>query len=360
MPPPDLSLVLAQMAIAGLGVTCLRALARVCDGLDNASDYRTRNSAAQIAFAFRSLFNLPETMALIRGMNGEEPYWRRVLEYCVDGGLQAMLDEYVHMLRESLGLFRLEASRKAYELAEATIQALTLRTPSLGVDEVIPDEVRGSVTLQRQRMRARFSLRFGEEETEDGKTVTRADQVRTAFNSPFWPFVLATTSVGQEGLDFHPYCHAVVHWNLPANPVDLEQREGRVHRYKGHAVRKNLALRYGGTVLGQEVTDPWEALFRAGVEGRGAEDSDLVPYWVYSLDNGAKIERHVPAFPLSRDSERLEALRRSLAVYRMVFGQPRQEDLIAYLLRCLPESEVPAVARQLRIDLSSPKRDVRQ
>ena len=38
-------------------------------------------------------------------------------------------------------------------------------------------------------------------------------------NSPFWPFVLATTSVGQEGLDFQQYCHAVVHWNLPSNPV---------------------------------------------------------------------------------------------------------------------------------------------
>ena len=44
-----------------------------------------------------------------------------------------------------------------------------------------------------------------------------------------------STSIGQEGLDFHTYCHAVVHWNLPSNPVDMEQREGRVHRYKGHA-----------------------------------------------------------------------------------------------------------------------------
>lgn len=30
---------------------------------------------------------------------------------------------------------------------------------------------------------------------------------RTAFNSPFWPFVLASTDVGQEGLDFHSYTH---------------------------------------------------------------------------------------------------------------------------------------------------------
>ena len=35
---------------------------------------------------------------------------------------------------------------------------------------------------------------------------------------PYWPFVLVSTSVGQEGLDFHPYCHVVVHWNLPKQP----------------------------------------------------------------------------------------------------------------------------------------------
>ena len=33
--------------------------------------------------------------------------------------------------------------------------------------------------------------------------------MREAFNSPFWPFILATTSVGQEGLDFHLYCRDI-------------------------------------------------------------------------------------------------------------------------------------------------------
>jgi len=75
--------------------------------------------------------------------------------------------------------------------------------------------------------------------------VARADAVREAFNSPFRPFILASTTIEQEGLDFHTWCHAVVHWNLPANPVDLEQREGRVHRYKGHAVRRNVTSHLG-------------------------------------------------------------------------------------------------------------------
>ncbi|MDM5326796.1 hypothetical protein [Neobacillus sp. CF12] len=38
--------------------------------------------------------------------------------------------------------------------------------------------------------------------------------------------------MGQEGLDFHYYCRKIVHWNLPSNPIDLEQREGRITQYK--------------------------------------------------------------------------------------------------------------------------------
>jgi helicase-like protein len=184
--------------------------------------------------------------------------------------------------------------------------------------------------------------------------ITRASQVRQAFNSPFWPFVLATTSIGQEGLDFHTYCHAVVHWNLPANPVDLEQREGRVHRYKGHAVRKNLAKRYSLSEVGGLRGDPWEQIFAAGKRDRPAGASDLVPFWVYTTEDGARIERHVPALPLSRDRERIDVLRRSLAAYRMVFGQARQEDLLAYLLSELPEREVSRLSRALRVNLEPP------
>ena len=152
--------------------------------------------------------------------------------------------------------------------------------------------------------------------------------------SPFWPFVLATTSVGQEGLDFHWYCHSVVHWNLPSNPVDLEQREGRVNRYKGHAIRKNIAKKYGSMLQGGIEGDPWAAMFAAAEEEALSKDRGLVPYWIFEdegIENPAKIERRVPNLPLSRDKNKLEALKRSLVLYRMVFGQPRQEDLLKYL-----------------------------
>src|SRR5207249_4343036 len=120
------------------------------------------------------------------------------------------------------GLKRAEPAEVAAGVAEAVRQALRVRTSSLGVTDVRPDAAQGKVAVGDGHLRGRFAMRLGDDKDEGGE-VTRADQVRDAFNSPFWPFVLATTSVGQEGLDFHPYCHAVVHWNLPANPVDLER-----------------------------------------------------------------------------------------------------------------------------------------
>jgi hypothetical protein len=204
-------------------------------------------------------------------------------------------------------------------------------------------------------MRARFAMRFGDEKNEGGIEPTRADRVRSAFNSPFWPFVLSTTSIGQEGLDFHNYCHAVVHWNLPTNPVDLEQREGRVHRYKGHAVRKNLAHSYTLPQLVSKMgieTDLWKVLFQSAREDRKENTNDLSPYWVYSIEGGAKIERHVPFLPLSRDQLDLEALQRSLTIYRMVFGQNRQEDLLMYLSKNYSPEKLEKIMDELRIDLS--------
>ena len=73
------------------------------------------------------------------------------------------------------------------------------------------------------RMRSGYAAGFYDTRGE-GKSLQRKENLRLAFNSPFRPFVLATTSIGQEGLDFHYYCRKIAHWNLPSNPVALEQQ----------------------------------------------------------------------------------------------------------------------------------------
>jgi hypothetical protein len=291
------------------------------------------------------------------------PYWEKVLRYCFDGNLQAVMDEYVHVLHESLGLIGHDPAESAGKLSETVCKALSLRAPTLRFDEVVLGGKRHP-TMERRGIRCRYALRFGDAQSADYEGRTRDVDVRIAFNSPFRPFVLATTSIGQEGLDFHLYCHRVVHWNLPSNPVDLEQREGRVHRYKGHVIRRNLACRYGLAGVGECGTpvDPWHRLFEQAVEDRKArrpEANDLVPFWICEVDEPGerafRIERKIPVLPLSREIGRMEQLKRSLVAYRSVIGQPRQQELLEFLSAHLSEDEIEEFVERVAIDLSPPK-----
>ena len=194
-----------------------------------------------------------------------------------------------------------------------------------------------------------LALRFGQAMNDEKKLLSQ-DAVREAFNSPFRPFVLASTSVGEEGLDFHPWCHRLVHWNLPGNPVDLEQREGRVHRFKGHALRRNVAHAHAADALRawRPGADVWAQMFaNADAAARERADSDLVPFWL--APGPYRILRHVPLLPFTKEVSAFERLKRQLAAYRVVFGQPRQEEL----LRLLDGADVEQLRRWV-IDLRPP------
>jgi len=63
----------------------------------------------------------------------------------------------------------------------------------------------------------------------------------------------------------------------------------------------------------------------AGEAARAEGESDLIPFWIAPGD--FRVQRHVPLLPYSREVEAIKRLRRQLAAYRVVFGQPRQEEL---------------------------------
>ena len=186
------------------------------------------------------------------------------------------------------------------------------------------------------RMRTNIAEAFMDAKSRStGDAVVSRTNLREAFNSPFRPFVLVSTSVGQEGLDFHKYCRKVCHWNLPSNPIDLEQREGRVNRYQGLSVRQSIAARYGnmGFVDGRI----WQRLFSVA-EGEelaaasGQEGSGLLPYWgVTKGDALVPVERYAYLYPFSRDVALYESLVNQVYRYRMVIGQPDQEELLRHL-----------------------------
>ncbi|HAY20640.1 MAG TPA: helicase, partial [Desulfobacterales bacterium] len=350
--PKDLPRVMAQLALAGPGNCALRALRRVAPELPP-DDPTILSAAAQIAEGLRTLFNLPETICLLRG-EGDETYWRLTLRYGLEGNLQSLLDEQVHILLDSLGLAFQSPQERVKAIGQSLAGALSLRTARVSIDEIIIGN--NGLHFDPFNCRVRFALRFGDLKDDNDAILARAEIVREAFNSPFRPFILASTSIGQEGLDFHNWCHTVMHWNLPANPVDLEQREGRVHRYKGHAIRKKIAKKFGLTALNEwdRQGDPWAFLFQKATANRPRGSSDLVPFWIFELEDGAHIERWVPLLPFSREVQQLERLKRSLALYRLVFGQPRQEDLLAHLTERVSPEQAEGLAHAWRISLAPP------
>ena len=269
-------------------------------------------------------------------------YWRKVARYCIDGGLRAVLDEYIHHLAGDSGS-NPTTDEGLVSLALTARRAITLRESVYRATDIDHFDDRGIA------FPSRYALRFGS--TQRSHEEARLPEVRAAFNSPFWPFFLATTSIGQEGVDFHWWCHSIVHWNLPGNPVDFEQREGKVDRYKGHAMPKNVATAHRSEALTTGITDPWGAAFEAATADDDHDSNSLSPFWIYPGDT--RIQRQLMTLPLSRDQDRWDQLQESLALYRLAFGQPRQEDMVAALHRRGIASQPDQIA-DLRIDLRPP------
>lgn len=341
--PEDLDDVVRLIGRYAPGNIAYRCIDRVA-ARSSVTDLGRWRAAAIVSGGIRSLFNRPESMLLLDRLLPDTVYWRAVLTYCAWGNLEAALDEYLHHLSETDRQTGLDDT-KLEKLASAARTAITPRPSRYEVfDPHRPHE--------RIAFPSRFALRYGNKRASNEESA-RLPEVRAAFNSPFWPFVLATTSVGQEGIDFHWWCHAAVHWNTPASPVDFEQREGRVHRYGGHAVRRNLASRHldemkDALSAGEH---PWDVAYRAGVRDAPDRHGELAPHWITYGDT--KVERHLLLYPLSRDHERYRQLKDDLAVYRLTFGQPRQEDLAALLQQRGVHLD-PEQIERLKLDLRPP------
>lgn len=318
--PQRAATTLAYMAIASPAVCMLRIL-RDSNKPDNADINYDSANAREVAESVVGLFNRRESSAAVelstpKGLK----YYEQVLYYCVMGNLQAVLDEYCHMIDEGS-----HSDLLVDKLNTTFISATPYRIHT--TDSYCKE---GSKPVPMRR-----SFAFDYAKVVQDKNIKHNGTLQQAFNSPFRPFVLATTSVGQEGLDFHWYTRKIVHWNLPSNPVDMEQREGRINRYKCLAIRRNIAKFFGDKHSWNEMFTDADNHWR--VES-SSDYSEMVPYWCLPKEIIREhseeleyIERLVPLYPMSIDEMRYRHLIDVLSLYRLTMGQPRQEELLQLL-----------------------------
>ena len=289
--------------------------------------------ATQIARTFLNRMDRPESIAvidLIFKQDSDDAYWKNVLRYSKQGNLQSVFDEYVHLL--SNGLDKNNENRIEI-INNKFLESLDIRSATYEMDtlESFSSRMRGGDKTSPS-LRTHFAVSFTKGNNSE-KDNNRRTTVRNAFNSPFRPFVLTSTSIGQEGLDFHNYCRRIVHWNLPSNPIDIEQREGRINRFACLAIRQNIAKRYGdGGAVGFK-NNVWIEMFKKASDVESPKGvSDLIPFWGLNDfgDDGdmIKIERIVPMYPFSKDVIKYDRLINILSLYRLTLGQSRQEQIL--------------------------------
>ncbi len=341
--PDDLLDVLTDMAIASPAITINRTYLNYCKKGQSFQSYLP----SQIAKIFINRMNTAESTATVElacGKKSDDAHWQNMLTYCKHGNIQAMFDEYAHVIVNGL-----DADHNLIDNLHYTIaSSMDVRTTIYTVDTYNGFKARVNGNKEKgTAIRSHFAVAFTKGDGKE-KDADRKKSVRNSFNSPFRPFVLASTSIGQEGLDFHNYCRRIVHWNLPSNPIDLEQREGRINRFECLAIRQNIAKRYGNINFSKDI---WKEMFLEAqqVENNG-EGSDLIPFWgLTEQEDMIKIERIVPMYPFSRDELAYERLIKILSLYRLTLGQARQEELIEYLFKSCEDMDD---VRELFINLS--------
>ena len=308
------------MAIASPAVCLLRIFNNAELPHDACANFAQEN-AEDIAKAIVALFNRRESAAVVELSTPKYlQYYEQVLHYCMMGNLQSVLDEYCHMIDENGS-------------AKAIIKMMHNTFISAQPYRIETTDTYCNDGLQAHAMRRSFAYDYAKIKAD--KNLNHNGTLQQAFNSPFRPFILATTSVGQEGLDFHWYARKIVHWNLPSNPVNMEQREGRINRFKCLAIRRNVARFFGGKHTWKGMFDEADRVWRTETNNNYSE---LVPYWclpkeiIRDHDGELEyIERLVPLYPMSIDEVRYKRLIDVLSLYRLTMGQPRQEEILRIL-----------------------------
>ncbi|MFW6129467.1 MAG: hypothetical protein ACOC6P_04400, partial [Candidatus Aminicenantaceae bacterium] len=156
--PDDLVEVLAKLALASPAVSAARSLLRLKKESETIEYPEFLFGSAKMASGFRVLFNMPDSISLVRSGDDQKPYWEQVMDYSLSGNIQSVMDEYIHILNESLGLFERPFHKKIEKIAEEIYSAVSIRTVGMSFDEIVVEPVKKRIQINNRRIRCRYAL----------------------------------------------------------------------------------------------------------------------------------------------------------------------------------------------------------
>lgn len=339
---------LAALALDSPAIVLARALQRHWPQALQSKTWDNSPSPRQIvqglaANSLREYLDRPWFAAAL-GETAKDDYATVLRRAVIDGNFESVLDEHFWLVSmTSHESWQKRINQLAGSLALNGGRTVIHRSNGKGAGARIRCHV--ALPLHQAKTAGADTAKDSKTEAADEaeEAAPRPDQVRHAFNTPFWPNVLVTTSVGQEGLDLHPWCRSIAHWDPARGPVELEQREGRVDRYAGLSIRRALAVNpvCSGLPGGGSV---WSAIGRQAEELKNP--SEMAPWW---QADGARTVQFYLTMPGSREAEMLRKLERSRALYRMLIGVPDPEQLLALMESQGSVNAADAVKATLRL-----------
>jgi hypothetical protein len=183
------------------------------------------------------------------------------------------LPEERRRIQDLLARFPTEEESKAREIVRG-LQSIWQVNPREKI--VVFTTYLGSVSVLHHAIRTAFPG-IGVEVLKGGDHGAKIAAERR-FRQPNGPQVLICTAAGREGINLQ-FAHVLFNADLPWNPMDLEQRIGRIHRYGQKQTAQVYNLVAADTVEGkiyllleQKVHDIAKTLGKVDERGEVAED----------------------------------------------------------------------------------------
>jgi hypothetical protein len=151
--PDDLIEVLTDMAIASPAVCIYRTYKKYAKSF-------AHYLPSQIAKLFLNRMNSPEATAIVKlaaGRKNDDAHWENLLTYCKYGNIQAMFDEYAHLITNGLDKDERLIDRLHYTIADS----MNVRTTSYNVDTL--NNFKSRVTGKKEKavsLRTHFAVAF--------------------------------------------------------------------------------------------------------------------------------------------------------------------------------------------------------